>query len=73
MSRGIDCGHPHVKPVGLLARLIEAVTETGDLVVDPAAGSFGVMHVARRLGRIFIGCDHVAKAMQSLMKSPDGL
>jgi site-specific DNA-methyltransferase (adenine-specific) len=49
--------HPHVKPMGLIARLIGAVTEPGDLVVDPAGGSFGVMHVARRLGRNFIGCD----------------
>ena len=49
--------HPHVKPTDLIARLIGAVTEPGDLVVDPAGGSFGVMHVARRLGRNFIGCD----------------
>jgi site-specific DNA-methyltransferase (adenine-specific) len=50
-------GHPHVKPVGLIARLIGAVTEPGDLVVDPAGGGFGVMHVARQLGRNFVGCD----------------
>ena len=50
-------GHPHVKPMGLIARLIGAVTELGDLVVDPAGGSFGVMHAARQLGRNFIGCD----------------
>lgn len=29
----------------------------GDLVVDPAAGSFVVMHAAHALGREFIGCD----------------
>jgi DNA modification methylase len=29
----------------------------GDLVVDPAAGSFVVMHVANNLGRNFVGCD----------------
>ena len=49
--------HPHVKPMGLIARLIGAVTEPGDLVVDPAGGGFGVMHVARRLERNFTGCD----------------
>jgi DNA modification methylase len=43
--------------MGLIARLIGAVTEPGDLVVDPAGGSFDVMHVARRLGRNFMGCD----------------
>jgi site-specific DNA-methyltransferase (adenine-specific) len=49
--------HPHIKPIGLISALIEAITSPGDLVVDPAAGSFIVMHAARRLGREFIGCD----------------
>jgi site-specific DNA-methyltransferase (adenine-specific) len=37
--------------------LIGAVTQPGDLVVDPAAGSFVVMRAADQLGRNFIGCD----------------
>jgi hypothetical protein len=49
--------HPHRKPAGLIARLIGAITNPGDLVVDPAAGSFVVMHVANSLGRNFAGCD----------------
>ena len=49
--------HPHVKPIGLITRLIAAVTQPGDLVVDPAAGSFVVMRAAHQLGRDFIGCD----------------
>jgi site-specific DNA-methyltransferase (adenine-specific) len=49
--------HPHVKPIGLITRLIGAITEPGDLVVDPAAGSFVVLRAARDLGRNFIGCD----------------
>ena len=49
--------HPHIKPAGLIRRLIAAVTAPGDLVIDPAAGSFLVMHVAHELGRRFIGCD----------------
>jgi site-specific DNA-methyltransferase (adenine-specific) len=49
--------HPHIKPAGLIRRLIAAVTKPGDLVIDPAAGSFVVMHVAHELGRRFIGCD----------------
>ena len=49
--------HPHIKPIGLITRLIGAVTKPGDLVVDPAAGSFAVMHAVHRLGRNFIGCD----------------
>jgi site-specific DNA-methyltransferase (adenine-specific) len=49
--------HPHIKPTELTSRLIGAVTAPGDLVVDPAAGSFTVMHAAHQLGRNFIGCD----------------
>src|SRR6516164_9515478 len=49
--------HPHTKPIGLISRLIGAVTRPGELVVDPAAGSFVVMRAARELGRNFIGCD----------------
>jgi site-specific DNA-methyltransferase (adenine-specific) len=54
----VDRGaHPHVKPMGLIGRLAVAVTEPGDLIVDPAAGCFGVMYAARQHGRNFIGCD----------------
>jgi site-specific DNA-methyltransferase (adenine-specific) len=54
----VDCKvHAHIKPAGLIKRLIAAVTVPGDLVVDPAAGSFAVMHVALELGRRFVGCD----------------
>jgi site-specific DNA-methyltransferase (adenine-specific) len=49
--------HPHIKPIGLTSALIEAITEPGELVVDPAAGSFTVMRAAHALGRDFIGCD----------------
>jgi site-specific DNA-methyltransferase (adenine-specific) len=49
--------HPHLKPCGLISRLIEAVTKPGDLIVDPAAGSFVVMHTAHVFRRSFIGCD----------------
>jgi site-specific DNA-methyltransferase (adenine-specific) len=49
--------HPHAKPAGLIARLIGTTTQPGDLVVDPAAGSFSVMHAANKLGREFVGCD----------------
>jgi site-specific DNA-methyltransferase (adenine-specific) len=49
--------HPHVKPIGLITRLIGAIAKPGDLVVDPAAGSFVVMHAAKGLSREFVGCD----------------
>jgi len=56
--------HPHIKPIGLIARLIRATTEPGDLIVDPAAGSFAVMHAAHQLGRNFLGCDLVYDSSQ---------
>ena len=49
--------HPHIKPQGLVERLIAAVTLPSDLVIDPAAGGFGVLTACLRLGREFIGCD----------------
>jgi site-specific DNA-methyltransferase (adenine-specific) len=49
--------HPHVKPSGLISRLIGAITAPGEIVIDPAAGSFTVMHAAIALGRDFLGCD----------------
>jgi site-specific DNA-methyltransferase (adenine-specific) len=54
----VDRGnHPHLKPAGLIGRLIGAVTLPGDLVVDPCAGSFVVLQECQRLGRRFVGCD----------------
>jgi site-specific DNA-methyltransferase (adenine-specific) len=53
--------HPHIKPIGLIVRLIGAVTEPESLIVDPAAGSFVVMHAARQLERDFCGCDLIVR------------
>jgi len=50
-------GHPHAKPEQLIGQLIEATTHPGDLVLDPAAGGYGVMRAAVALDRTFIGCD----------------
>ena len=49
--------HTHSKPVGLQERLIEAVTNAGDIVVDPAAGGYSVLKAARNTERRFLGCD----------------
>jgi site-specific DNA-methyltransferase (adenine-specific) len=57
--------HPHIKPIGLITRLIGSVTKAGDLVIDPAAGSFVVMHAALGLGREFVGVDLAFKGDQS--------
>ena len=47
----------HPKPIRLQAELIEAVSNPGDLVLDPAAGSFSVLSSCEMKGRNFIGCD----------------
>jgi len=50
-------GHPHVKPIRLQTALIEAVSNFGDIVIDPAAGDFTVLDAALQCNRNFIGCD----------------
>jgi site-specific DNA-methyltransferase (adenine-specific) len=49
--------HPHRKPNGLTGRLINSVTDVGDLVLDPCAGSFSTFDVCKELQRDFIGSD----------------
>ncbi len=49
--------HTHQKPVGLQSALIAAVTNEGDYVIDPAAGSFSTMDAAIQIKRKFLGCD----------------
>jgi len=50
-------GHTHTKPIGLQGALIAAVSHPGDVVVDPAAGSFSVMAACQAQDRRFLGCD----------------
>lgn len=54
-----DKSHPHAKPLGLLEKLIEAVTNDGDIVVDPAAGGYNTLRATKNTGRNFLGCDLV--------------
>lgn len=49
--------HPHIKPIELQKRLISAVTKEGDIVLDPAAGGFSVLHCCKLCNRNFLGCD----------------
>ena len=50
-------GYVHKKPVKLQGLLIETVSNKGDLVIDPASGSFSVMEACLIHGRNFLGCD----------------
>lgn len=54
-----DRNHTHAKPVELQKRLIKAVTNIGDVVVDPAAGGYSVLTSAKETKRHFLGCDIV--------------
>ena len=49
--------HPTQKPEALLARVMMAASNPGDLVLDPFFGSGTTGAVARRLGRKFIGIE----------------
>ncbi len=50
-------GHPHKKPLDLQGELIAAVSNEGDIVIDPAAGGFTVLEAAKLQRRNFLGCD----------------
>lgn len=53
-------GHAHRKPIDMQARLIAATTRPGDIVMDPAAGSFSALTSCNKVGeRTFFGTDLV--------------
>ena len=56
-ERATNGGHTHTKPTDLQGELMAAVSNEGDFVIDPAAGSFSVMEAAKIRGRTFLGCD----------------
>ena len=47
--------HPTQKPVALLEYILKALTNPGDLVLDPFAGSSSTLIAAHRLGRRGVG------------------
>ena len=49
--------HPHSKPIQLQRKLIEATSNAGDVILDPAAGGYSVLEACRLSGRQFIGGD----------------
>lgn len=56
-SEKVGREHPHSKPIELQTRLINAVTSEGDLICDPASGSWSVFQCAQKNNRQFIGAD----------------
>jgi site-specific DNA-methyltransferase (adenine-specific) len=59
-------GYPAQKPEALLERLIRALTDPGDRVLDPYAGSGTTLAVAARLGRRFVGIDRSDVALSTI-------
>lgn len=54
---GVQKIHPTEKPAALLAKLLRVVTQPGDTVLDPFAGSGSCGVACTELGRHFIGID----------------
>lgn len=70
--------HPTQKPEKLLAKLILASTEPGDLVLDPFCGSGTALVTAQKLGRHFIGIEQelqyaclAEKRLEMARRAPD--
>ena len=49
--------YPTQKPLALYARMIQASSNQGDVVLDPFAGSGTTLDAAESLGRKWIGID----------------
>jgi len=64
--------HPWQQGVGPARHFVEALTEPGDLVVDPFAGSGTTLVAAKELGRRWIGCEIDAETAKSARARVDG-
>jgi hypothetical protein len=58
-------GYPSQKPEALVERIVRALTDEGDLVIDPYAGSGTTLAVAHRTGRGFVGVDASPVALET--------
>ena len=56
-SQFLGTEHPTEKPLDLLATLIEATTDEGDIVADPFAGGGSTVIAAHRTRRNFWACE----------------
>ena len=65
-------GYPSQKPEALLERLVTALSSAGEIVLDPYAGSGTTLAVAARLGRVFVGIDASAVAIETARARLEG-
>jgi site-specific DNA-methyltransferase (adenine-specific) len=52
----------------LLKKLILALTQTEDLIIDPCAGSFSTLSACQATNRNFLGCDLTINKLQEFKK-----
>ena len=67
-------GYPTQKPLTLLNRIIQAISNLGDLVLDPFCGCGTAMDAAAKLGRKYLGIDIsaiAARVMEQRLTSRD--
>lgn len=60
--------HPTQKPEALLFRILNATTNTGDVILDPFFGTGTTGAVAKKLGRHFIGIEREADYINAALK-----
>ncbi|MGB4582726.1 MAG: site-specific DNA-methyltransferase [Rhodoferax sp.] len=72
-TSGERSGYPTQKPVALLERVITALSNPGDLVLDCFVGSGTTAIAAQKLGRRWIGCDINKGAIQTTAKRLQGV
>lgn len=60
--------HPTMKPIGLCAKGILAMSEPGDIVFDPFSGSGSTMIACEQTGRICYGCEIDPKYVDVIRK-----
>lgn len=66
LSNDEKTGYPTQKPEALLARIIRAASNEGDLVLDAFSGAGTTLAVAEKLGRRWIGVDSGELSMRTV-------
>ncbi len=68
-----EAWHPCQMPETLLARIVRASTQPGDVVLDPFAGSGTTLAVAKKTGREYVGIDISEAYIRNMRKRLRGI